>query len=95
MSSICWTRSTTCQAPRFFSQLVARALYSLASSVADPGRGEGRATSIRVPSTHSALPGPLVPAPIRTRSRARMRAPGSPSDSRPTCSTVPRTPVPV
>lgn len=29
MSSICWTRSTTCQAPRFFSQLVASALYSL------------------------------------------------------------------
>ncbi len=103
-SSICWTRSTTCQAPRFFSQLVASALYSLTSSAAEPacgprpdaaGDGSGEAASILVPSTHSALPGPLVPAPMRTRSRARIRAPGSPSESRPTCSTVPRTPIPV
>ncbi|CAM5415676.1 hypothetical protein SGRI78S_03584 [Streptomyces griseus subsp. griseus] len=94
-SSICWTRSTTCQAPRFFSQLVASALYSLTSSAADPGRGSGAAVSSTVPSTQSARPGPLVPAPMRTRSRARMSAPGSPSDRRPTCSTTPRTPVPV
>lgn len=88
-----WTRSTTCQAPRLRSHAVASALYSLISSVTCPGSGSGTVSSIRVPSTHSAAPGPVVPAPIRTRPRPRIRAPGSPSASLPTCSTVPRTPV--
>ncbi len=92
--SICWTRSTTCQAPRFLSQLVASALYSLTSSVTDPGSGSASLSSTLSPSTQSAAPGPVVPAPIRTRPTPRMSAPGSPSESRPTCSTVPSTPVP-
>lgn len=92
--SICWTRSTTCQAPRFLSQLVASALYSLTSSVTAPGSGSGTVSSTVSPSTQSAAPGPVVPAPMRTRPRPRMSAPGSPPESRPTCSTVPSTPVP-
>ncbi len=89
-----WTRSTTCQAPRLRSQLVASALYSFTSSATWPGSGSGTVSSTRVVSTHRAAPGPVVPAPMRTRERPRISAPGSPSARRPTCSTVPSTPMP-
>ncbi len=62
--------------------------------------GDGSGQGVRYglvegrPSTHSAAPGPVVPAPIRTRRRPRISAPASPPESRPTCSTVPSTPIP-
>ena len=60
-----------------------RDLYSLASSSA---RGPRPVSSIAVPSTQSAAPGPVVPEPIFTRETPRSTAPGSPPGSRPTCS---------
>ncbi len=56
-------------------------------------RGLAGGSSATVPCTHSAAPGPTVPAPILTRDTPRITAPGLPFGSRPSCSTTPRVPT--
>ena len=51
-------------------------------------------SSMTVPSTQSAAPGPVVPWPIFTRETPRRTAPGSPPGIRPTCSITASVPVP-
>ena len=68
-----------------------RVLYCWASSSA---RGPPPVSSITVPWTQSAAPGPVVPEPILTRATPRTSAPGCPPGSRPTCSTVASVPTP-
>ena len=87
----CCIASMTCQAPRCCSMLVIRVLYCWASSSA---RGPRLVSSITVPSTHSAAPGPVVPEPILTLAMPRTTAPGCPPGSRPTCSTTASVPTP-
>src|SRR5580692_1501708 len=83
--------STTCHWPRCWRTATSSDLYSLASSVA---RAPCPVSSITVPSTQSAAPGPVVPWPIFTRDTPRRTAPGSPPGIRPTCSITARVPVP-
>src|ERR1700722_14259963 len=83
--------STTCHWPRCWRTATIRDLYSLASSVA---RAPCPVSSITVPSTQSAAPGPVVPWPIFTRETPRRTAPGSPPGIRPTCSITASVPVP-
>ncbi len=76
------------------SHWVDSALYSLTSSAARPATGMPTEDSLNgVVSTQRAAPGPVVPTPMRTRRTARTSAAGSPSASRPTCSTVASVPT--
>src|SRR6266566_3411778 len=81
----------TCHAPRCCKIPVTRDLYCWASSSARVPRP---VSSITVPSTHSAAPGPVVPEPILTLAVPRTTAPGCPPGSRPTCSTTASVPTP-
>ena len=65
-------------------------LYSFASSRA---RSVDRRHGVTSTCTHSAAPGPVVPAPMRTRSVPRTTAASSPPGSRPTCSITPSAPT--
>src|SRR6202789_1852949 len=82
---------TPCHCPRCWRTPTIRDLYSLASSVA---RAPCPVSSLTVPSTQSAAPGPVVPWPIFTRDPPRRTAPGSPPGLRPTCSITASVPVP-